>query len=53
MLHMIIDVDYVVKKARQNSYNGRCECKGTPREDFMWNLSICACDCNKKCKIAE
>lgn len=27
MLHMIIDVDYVVKKARQNSYNGRCECK--------------------------
>lgn len=24
---MIIDVDYVVKKARQNSYNGRCECK--------------------------
>ena len=59
---MIADVNLTVESVMQNknrimiSVNmgiknpiNHCVCE----EDYDWNLSICACECDKDCKIGE
>ena len=44
------------RKWNHNEY--QCECKelnywGSCEKDYMWNPSMCDCECNKACKIDE
>ena len=53
-----IDVSVFNNKRRQNNDKYRCECKelidkGICDKGFIWNLSICECECDTSCDVGE
>ena len=55
---IILDAGIFDKKQRWNIDKNRCEYKelidkGRTDNGFIWNPSICKCDCNKSCNIGQ